>query len=100
MRIISQTALKQFWEKHADSKSALSAWLTIASKAKWKSANEVKQAFPFVSILSNNRVVFNIKGNDYRLIVAFQFVAEIGYICFVGTHDEYNKVDANEIWMF
>ena len=100
MHIISKKALVECWNRHPDSKKPLSTWYEIASKAKWKNANEIKESLPNVSVLLNNRVVFNIKGNDYRLIVAFQFNQELGYICFVGTHAEYDEIDANKVWMF
>lgn len=100
MHIIKPQTLKECWERHPDSKIPLQAWLKVAESSKWKNVNEIKQTFPNVSVLSNNRVVFNIKGNDYRLIVAFRFEANLGYICFVGTHDEYSKIDANTIWLY
>lgn len=98
MRIIAQETLAKFWRKHPDSAVPLGSWLKLAKESKWKNSNDVKENYPYVSVLSNNRVVFNIKGNDYRLVVAFAFNAGIGYICFVGTHQEYDKIDANTIW--
>lgn len=98
MHIIAYKNLQNCWHRHPDSKGPLSNWYKIAKTANWKNTSEIQKTFPYVSVLSNNRVVFNIKGNDYRLVVAFQFQHGIGYICFVGTHDEYNKINANEIW--
>jgi mRNA interferase HigB len=98
MRIISKGTLKACWVKHSDSKEQLLDWHNIAEKANWKSPNEVKGSFPNVSILANNRIVFNIKGNDYRLVVYVAYTMSVIYICWVGSHSEYDKIDANTIW--
>jgi len=100
MRIIDYKNIEDFGQKHPDSMRPLMAWYTITKASKWQNVNEVKQTFPFVSILLDNRVVFNIKGNDYRLIVKFNFKASIGYICFVGTHAEYDEINAETIWLY
>jgi mRNA interferase HigB len=98
MRIISKQTLVKFYERYPDSKKPLMNWYNIAKKSTFSNVNQVKQAFNKVSILSENRIVFNIKGNNYRLIVAARFQLGIFYICWVGAHDEYDKIDANKIW--
>jgi mRNA interferase HigB len=98
MNVIALKNLEKFWLIHADSKITLSAWYKIAKRCKWSNVNEIKNTFPNVSVLSNSRVVFNIKGNTYRVVVAFRFTLGLAYICFIGTHDEYNKINANEVW--
>ena len=98
MRIISKGTLVACWSRHSDSKEQLLHWHNIAEKEKWKSPNEVKESFPNVSILPNNRIVFNIKGNDYRLVAYIVYTLSILYICWVGSHSEYDKIDANTIW--
>jgi mRNA interferase HigB len=100
MRIIAYKNIEQFGQKYPDSKKQLMAWYAITKASKWQNVNEVKQTFPFVRIFLDNRVVFNIKGNEYRLIVKFNFKAAIGYICFVGTHAEYNEINAETIWLY
>ena len=100
MRIIAVENLEDFWKKNPKSKLPLQAWFTVAKRCNWKNANEIKLTFPNVSILKDNRIVFNIKGNDYRLIVKFNFAVSLGYICFVGTHKEYSMIDANEVWNY
>ncbi len=100
MRIISKQTLVRFYERHPDSKTPLIAWYNIAKKSKFLNVNQVKQAFNKVSVLSDNRLVFNIKGNDYRLVVAAKFENGIFYIVWVGTHADYDKIDANTIWDF
>jgi mRNA interferase HigB len=83
--------------RHQGIKAAWSqydVWLTIATQARWRSPQDVKQAHPQASILKGGRVVFNIKGNDYRLVVAVKYQASVLVIRFFGTHAEYDKIDA------
>lgn len=97
MRIISKKALIEFWKKHADSEQQLKTWFHETSKATWENFNQIKSAYPSASLLADNRVVFNIKGNSYRLIVKINFNYQIIWIRFVGTHAEYDKINANNI---
>ncbi|QNR24881.1 type II toxin-antitoxin system HigB family toxin [Croceimicrobium hydrocarbonivorans] len=97
MRVIAKSTLRLFWEKHSESEQALKAWYREAEKASWQSFNELKLEYPSASILKDNRIVFNIKGNNYRLIVKFNFDFQICWIRFIGTHAEYDKIDANKI---
>jgi mRNA interferase HigB len=96
-RIIAKSTLREFWEKHADSEQYLKTWYDTAKNANWISPNEVKHSYINVSILKNSRIVFNIKGNSYRLIVKFNFEKQWAFIRFIGTHAEYDKIDANTI---
>lgn len=96
-RIFAKSTLRKFWEKHPDSEQYLKTWYEIAIRSNWKSPNDVKQSYAHASILRNGRVVFNIKGNDYRLVVKFRFDKQLAFIRFVGTHEEYDKIDANKI---
>lgn len=97
MRVIAKRTLRDFWEKHADSEQQLKAWYNEAEQADWKSPNEIKKDYPSASILEDNRIVFNIKGNNYRLIVRINYKYGIVWIRFIGTHAEYDKVDATKI---
>ncbi|RZJ63252.1 MAG: type II toxin-antitoxin system HigB family toxin [Flavobacterium sp.] len=97
MRIISRKTLKEFWENHPDCEQQLTAWFREADKSGWASPADIKQEYPSASILSGNRVVFNIKGNNYRLIVKINYAHQMVWIRFVGTHAEYDKINANEI---
>ena len=97
MRVIAKRTLRDFWIKHADSEQQLTAWYRETEKSAFKNLNELKIEYPSASILKDNRIVFNIKGNRYRLIVKFNFEHQICWIRFVGTHAEYDKIDANEI---
>jgi mRNA interferase HigB len=97
MRIIARKTLKEFWERYPDAQQPLLAWYDDARQAAWKSPVEIKSVYRNASFLANNRVVFNIKGNSYRLIVAIHYDHGIVYIRFVGTHLEYDRVDAATI---
>ena len=97
LRIISKKILRDFWEIHADSEHQLKSWFHETSNAEWKNPNEVKKEYPSASILNDNRIVFNIKGNNYRLIVKINYNYQMIWIRFIGTHAAYDKVNANEI---
>jgi mRNA interferase HigB len=99
MRVIAKKTLKDFYENtlYMDSKSSLESWHKEASKADWNNPNEIKKQYSSSSIVGNNRIVFNIHGNKYRLIVKINYSAQIIFIRFVGTHEEYDKIDATEI---
>ncbi len=96
-RIIAKRTLREFWIKHADSEQYLKTWYETAKNANWKSPNDIKKTYTKASILKDNRVVFNIKGNSYRLIVKFNYVRQWAFIRFVGTHKEYDKINADTI---
>ncbi|MCM4166445.1 addiction module toxin RelE [Arenibacter sp. H213] len=97
MRVIAKRTLRDFWTKHTDSEQQLTAWYRETEKSEFKNLNELKKNYPSASILNDNRIVFNIKGNKYRLIVKVNFEYQICWIRFVGTHAEYDKINANEI---
>jgi mRNA interferase HigB len=94
MRIIARSTLREFYAAHADAKSALEAWFYEAATASWMSPQEIKRHYPSADFLPGNRVVFNIKGNTYRLIVRIHYNTRIVFIRFVGTHAEYTKINA------
>ncbi len=94
-RIIAKRTLREFWEKHSDSEQYLKTWYETVKKSNWKTPNEIKETYANATILQNNRVVFNIKGNSYRLIVKFNYIRQWAFIKFIGTHSEYDKIDAN-----
>ena len=97
MRIIAKSTLREFWEKHNDAEVPLKTWHKIVEKQKWKSTHDIKQLFGDASIIGNNRVVFNIKGNHYRLIVYIVFKVQKVFIRFIGTHKQYDSIDARTI---
>lgn len=97
MRVISVKALREFWENHADAEQALRAWYQEAKAAQWKQPNDIKQRYRSSDILPDNRVVFNIKGNRYRLVVKVNYSVGIVFIRFVGTHAEYDRINAETI---
>ena len=97
LRIISKKILREFWEKHSDSQQQLKSWFQGASNVEWKSLKDIKKEYPKASILEDKRVVFNIKGNKYRLIVKINYDYQMVWIRFIGTHAEYDKIDATKI---
>lgn len=97
MRIISRKTLREFWNQYTDAEEPLRAWHVRVRKAAWKTPADVKADYANASIIANNRVVFNIKGNRYRLVVAIDYQYSIVYIRFVGTHTAYDQIDASTI---
>ena len=97
LRVIAKKILREFWEKHNDCEQQLKSWFKEASVAEWKNAHDIKSEYPSASILNDQRIVFNIKGNHYRLIVKLNYDYQMIWIRFIGTHAEYDKIDANEI---
>jgi len=97
LRVIAKKIVRDFWEAHSSCEQQLKSWFQEASNAEWKNPNQIKKEYPSASILNNNRIVFNIKGNSYRLIVKINYDCQMVWIRFVGTHAEYDKINANEI---
>lgn len=97
MRIISKGTLRDYWQGHAETEQPLKSWYQLAKNANWGTPQDVKNTFVAASIIADNRVVFDIHGNDYRLIVKFNYAYKIGYVRFIGTHKEYDKVDATTV---
>lgn len=89
--------MRDFWEKHTDTEQQLKTWFLEASNSNWKNPNDIKVEYPSASILLDNRVVFNIKGNYYRLIVKINYDYQMVWIRFIGTHAEYDKINAKTI---
>ena len=97
MRIVAKKILRSFWEKHPDCEQQLITWYRETSKSEWDDPSDIKKEYPAASILNDNRVVFNIKGNNYRLIVKINYDYQMVWIRFVGTHSEYDKINASTI---
>ena len=97
MRIISRRPLKEFWEKRPDARQALQAWYRDAKHATWRTPADIRAVYRNASFVANNRIVFNIRGNRYRLVVAIQYEYAIIYIRFIGTHEEYDRIDVATI---
>ena len=97
MRVVSRKILRGFWKKHPDARQALQAWYADVKHAKWKGSSDIKSTYQTASFISNNRVVFNIKSNKYRIIIAIQYHFGAVYIRFVGTHQEYDRINAETI---
>jgi mRNA interferase HigB len=97
LRIIAKKTLRDFWEIHPDSEQQLKSWYQETSKATWEGPKQIKLEYTSASFLADNRVVFNIKGNHYRLIVRINYAYQMIWIRFVGTHAEYDKINAKTI---
>jgi mRNA interferase HigB len=97
MRVFAKKILREFWEKQADSEEQLKTWYNEALKSIWTSPIDIKSEYPTASILKSGRVVFNMCGNKYRLIVQINYLRKWVFIRFIGTHKKYDKIDANKI---
>jgi mRNA interferase HigB len=99
MRVIAKSSLKKFWEQPgcADARGPLHSWYDEALKATWQSPQDVKDHYASASICGDNRVVFNIGGNKYRLVVELQYRASIVWIKFIGTHAQYDLIDVESV---
>lgn len=96
-RIFAKSTLKQFWEKNPDTEQYLKTWYDTAMNSELNTPNDVKKSYSNASILKESRIVFNIKGNAYRLVAKFNFEKQWIYIRLIGSHTEYDKIDANAI---
>ncbi|MDA8121558.1 MAG: type II toxin-antitoxin system HigB family toxin [Deltaproteobacteria bacterium] len=94
MHVIARKTLKDFWERHSDAEQPLRAWFTETTSSIWHGPADIKSRYPTASFLNDNRVVFNIKGNSYRLVVHVRYDLGRVYIRFVGTHAEYDRINA------
>lgn len=99
MRIIAISHLRAFWEQYPDAEQSLLAWIDEARNAQWTSPADIKAQYRSASVLKSRRVVFNIKGNDYRLVVAVAYRFGAIYIKFIGTHKQYDAIDADAVEM-
>lgn len=97
MNIYNRSTIKAFIKKHADCRDQMMLWYNEVSGKHWKSPKDVKKDFVTASIIRNNRVVFNIKGNKYRMVVAMNYERRWVQIKFIGTHAEYDRIDANTV---
>ena len=99
MRLIAVSTLRAIWERYPDAEQPLKAWYEEATSSTWTQPADINAQYRSATVLKNGRVVFNIKDNDYRLIVAIAYKLQIVYVKFVGTHKEYDAVDAETVEM-
>jgi len=97
MRVIAKSTLRDYWMKNKECEQALLSWYKIVIKAKWLNFNEVKNQFGSCKIVGIDRIVFKIKGNNFRLIIKISFKNQLIWIRFLGTHSEYNIIDAKTV---
>lgn len=96
-RVFAKSTLREFWERYPDAEQYLKTWFDTAMNSDWKSPSDVKQTYANASVLKEGRIVFNIKGNSYRLVVKINFEKQWIFIRFIGSHKEYDRIDANTI---
>lgn len=97
MRIVAKSTLREFWQRHSDAEEPLLAWYREVEKEDWGNPAQVKEKYGNASIVGDSRVVFNIKGNDYRLVVKINYPYRMVYVRFVGTHAEYDEINVEEV---
>ena len=97
MRILSRKALRQFWEEHPEAEQPLLAWYREVEQANWETPAHVMERFPKASIVGSDRVVFRIRGGSYRIVARVFYPGRLVYIRFVGTHEEYERIDVEEV---
>lgn len=97
MRVVAVRTLREFWTKHRDAEEPLKAWYAEAISAQWRGPQDILVRFRSADILRNNRVVFNIKGNQYRLVVKIHYNTGIVYVRFIGNHSEYDRINAETV---
>lgn len=99
MHIVAVKFLRAFWERNPDAEQSLKSWVNEARRANWLQPAQIKEQYRSASILKNRRAVFNIKGNDYRLVVSVAYRHQALYVKFIGTHKEYDAIDAETVEM-
>ena len=97
LRVLFKSRLHKFWQKHPDARGALQAWLSEVERAQWQMPGQVTERYPTASAVPGNRIVFRIRGNRYRMVVEIDYQRKDLYILFLGTHAEYNRIDATEV---
>jgi len=97
MRVIAEKTLRLFWKQRADARGALEAWLEHLKRVEWNTPADLQRDYGNDAVLPDNRAVFNIKGNKYRLVAHIHYKSQILYIRFIGTHAEYDRIDATKI---
>ncbi|MEQ8882340.1 MAG: type II toxin-antitoxin system HigB family toxin [Cyclobacteriaceae bacterium] len=100
MRIVAVSTLKAYYTEHPETETGLKIWIQKVKKSNWEKPNDVLNSFTHARPIANSRVVFNINKKDYRLIVQVNYDRQTVFICFIGTHSEYDKVDAETIWNY
>jgi mRNA interferase HigB len=98
VRVFNRSTLASFWRKHADAERPLRLWFSIVSGANWKAPDDIRRVFGSADFLADNRVVFDIKGNSYRLVAQVKYAPLfLVFIRFIGTHAEYDRIDAGKV---
>ncbi|MCL5429108.1 MAG: type II toxin-antitoxin system HigB family toxin [Chloroflexi bacterium] len=97
MRILARSTLREYWQEHPETEEALKAWYADVRNANWKKPTDLRSIYATVSLLKGDRAVFNIKGNQYRIVVKINYAKSLVFIRFIGTHAAYDRIDAETI---
>ena len=97
MRVLSRGTLRDFWRKHPDAEGPLKAWFAEVTKAAWKTMIDIKRQYATASVVDNERVVFNVGGSKYRLVVKLWFPGLVVWLKFIGTHASYDRIDVGKL---
>ena len=97
MHVIALKTLRRFWERHPDTEEYLRTWHGKVERSNWETPQQVKADYPNASIIGGDRVVFNVRGNNYRLVAHINYRAKEVYVRFIGTHAEYDRINAREV---
>jgi mRNA interferase HigB len=100
MRIIARNVLVAFWHQHPETKQPLDRWYRLVKAAHWMSTDDIQKAAPKAKVLNRERVRFEVAGGNYRLVVAFDFRRQIAFVKFIGTHAQYDRIDALTVSQF
>jgi mRNA interferase HigB len=100
MRVVARNVLVAFWDKHPETKVSLERWHRLTKAAQWTSTDDVQRTVPKAKVLNRERVRFEVAGGNYRLIVAFDFRRQIAFVKFIGTHAQYDNIDAFTVSQF
>jgi mRNA interferase HigB len=100
MRVIARNVLARFWDRHPEAKVPLDRWFALVKAAAWTSTDEIQKAAPKAKVLNRERVRFEIAGGNFRLIAAFDFRRQVAFVKFIGTHAEYDRIDALTVSQF
>ena len=100
MRLIARSTLAEFGDRHPETRPSLAHWMSVTKAAAWMNTNEVRASFSKAKVLNGERVRFEVAGGDYRMIVAFDFPRGIAFVKFIGTHADYDRIDALTVNLF
>ncbi|MFT7162065.1 MAG: mRNA interferase HigB [Bacteroidia bacterium] len=100
MRLIATSTLKEYYTKHSETETGIKIWIQKVRKANWEKPDDILNTFTHARPIGKGRVIFNINKNDYRLVVQVNYERQSVFVCFIGTHSEYDKIDPESVWNY